>query len=299
MELRQIQYFLQLYEDRNITKASGNLFISQQGLSKSISKLEQEMGIKLFTRGVQGVVPTEEAEKLHESFARVMQDYRGLQETADYLRGVSVLRVVAPEGYAMSCDKKEFMRFTHNNAEVDFQYEEMAHDDIPQALRMGRADLGYQMASYLDADLQRHCTVRREPLCAILSSRHPLSGRERLRFADLYGCNLLFLNDYQRTTKAICQQLEAGGLAYHRAMAKPVGSTYLHYIYDSDLIGFGLKGQYRYYRYPGIRYVPLCDEKGNMIQTEIVLVTMKQAGFRKEVEDYIESEKMKYKKLNK
>lgn len=50
MELRQIQYFLQLYWDCNMTKSSKALFISQQGLSKSISKLEEELGFLLFQR---------------------------------------------------------------------------------------------------------------------------------------------------------------------------------------------------------------------------------------------------------
>ena len=61
MELRQIQYFIQLYKDKNITKASKNLFISQQGLSKSINKLEDELGFFLFERSSSGVIPTEKA----------------------------------------------------------------------------------------------------------------------------------------------------------------------------------------------------------------------------------------------
>ena len=48
MELRQIQYFIQLYKDLNITRASRNLYISQQGLSKSINRLEEELGFSLF-----------------------------------------------------------------------------------------------------------------------------------------------------------------------------------------------------------------------------------------------------------
>ena len=63
MELRQIQYFVQLYKDCNITKASQALFISQQGLSKSIHKLE-ELGFYTFQRSVSGVKPTDPAHRL-------------------------------------------------------------------------------------------------------------------------------------------------------------------------------------------------------------------------------------------
>lgn len=61
MELRQIEFFLQLYKDRNITVASQNLYISQQGMSKSIANLEKEVGFPLFKRSVSGVKPTAEA----------------------------------------------------------------------------------------------------------------------------------------------------------------------------------------------------------------------------------------------
>ena len=48
MDLRQIEFFLKLYEEKNFTKASQKLYISQQGLSKSIYKLEKELGFLLF-----------------------------------------------------------------------------------------------------------------------------------------------------------------------------------------------------------------------------------------------------------
>lgn len=65
MELRQIEFFLQLYKDRNVTVASQNLYISQQGMSKSIANLEKEIGFPLFKRSVSGVEPTVEARELH------------------------------------------------------------------------------------------------------------------------------------------------------------------------------------------------------------------------------------------
>ena len=71
MDLRQIQYFIQLFEDRNITQASRNMFISQQGLSKSIANLEDELGFPLFVRQPKGVIPTERAIYLYNYFERV------------------------------------------------------------------------------------------------------------------------------------------------------------------------------------------------------------------------------------
>ena len=80
MELRQIEFFLQLYKDRNITVASQNLYISQQGMSKSIANFEKEVGFPLFKRSVSGVKPTAEAGELYSYFRTVMKSYAGLQK---------------------------------------------------------------------------------------------------------------------------------------------------------------------------------------------------------------------------
>ena len=50
MNFHSLQNFLTVAEEKNITHAAEKLFISQQALSKSIIKLEQELGVTLFQR---------------------------------------------------------------------------------------------------------------------------------------------------------------------------------------------------------------------------------------------------------
>lgn len=64
MELRQLQYFLTVAEEKSFAKASKKAFISQQALSKSIMSLEQELGITLFDRGPHGVTLTDAGQLL-------------------------------------------------------------------------------------------------------------------------------------------------------------------------------------------------------------------------------------------
>ena len=64
MNLRTIEAFLVLYEERSFTKASRRLFLTQQGLSRQIQSLEKELGRQLFERGRLGAEPTETAHTL-------------------------------------------------------------------------------------------------------------------------------------------------------------------------------------------------------------------------------------------
>lgn len=64
MDSNQKRYFSAMCQTGSITKASELLFISRQGLSKSIRKLEDEVGAPLFVRKKEGVVLTEAGELL-------------------------------------------------------------------------------------------------------------------------------------------------------------------------------------------------------------------------------------------
>lgn len=59
MDLRQIEYFVALYDERSITKAARRLNIVQPALSMQISRLEKTFKTKLFERTSRGVVPTD------------------------------------------------------------------------------------------------------------------------------------------------------------------------------------------------------------------------------------------------
>lgn len=50
MRIEVLVYFLEIVRYRSFTQAAGNLFISQQGLSKAIANLERELGASLFNR---------------------------------------------------------------------------------------------------------------------------------------------------------------------------------------------------------------------------------------------------------
>ena len=50
----------------NISAAAKKLFISQPAISKAVSKLEQSLSVKLFTRNSRGVKLTEEGALLYE-----------------------------------------------------------------------------------------------------------------------------------------------------------------------------------------------------------------------------------------
>ena len=50
MDTRQMEYIIQISEERSITKAAEKLFITQSALNQQLQKLEKELGLPLFVR---------------------------------------------------------------------------------------------------------------------------------------------------------------------------------------------------------------------------------------------------------
>ncbi|MEO5968987.1 MAG: LysR family transcriptional regulator [Bdellovibrionia bacterium] len=56
----EIEYFVEIYQTRHVSKAAIRLGVTQPTLTLSLQKLEEKLGTKLFHRTKQGVVPTEQ-----------------------------------------------------------------------------------------------------------------------------------------------------------------------------------------------------------------------------------------------
>ncbi len=61
MEIRVLRYFLTVVREESITKAADVLHITQPTLSRQLSQMEDDIGVKLFHRGTRKLpLPTRE-----------------------------------------------------------------------------------------------------------------------------------------------------------------------------------------------------------------------------------------------
>ena len=71
MELDQLKAFLIVSEEKNITKASERLFITQPALSTKLKLLEDELQVELFNRSTKGMELTETGQILRDEAQKV------------------------------------------------------------------------------------------------------------------------------------------------------------------------------------------------------------------------------------
>jgi LysR family nitrogen assimilation transcriptional regulator len=83
MELRSLAYFVRVAELGSITRAAAHLHLAQPALTRHVQRLEEELGVTLFTRANRGVRLTEAGQKLLEGAARILRD---VERTGDEIR---------------------------------------------------------------------------------------------------------------------------------------------------------------------------------------------------------------------
>ena len=72
MNLKQLEYFVAIAEEGQITAAARRLHISQPPLSYELAQLERELDTQLVRRGPRGVTLTEAGRLLHERATRIL-----------------------------------------------------------------------------------------------------------------------------------------------------------------------------------------------------------------------------------
>lgn len=93
MDIKQMEYFLCLVQEGNVTRAARRLNIVQPALSMQIAKLETLFGKKLFYRSAHGVALTPAGEKLAELASGLVQNVENLKQEMDRLDGTISGRV--------------------------------------------------------------------------------------------------------------------------------------------------------------------------------------------------------------
>jgi LysR family nitrogen assimilation transcriptional regulator len=83
MELRSLAYFVRVAELGSITRAAAHLHLAQPALTRHVQRLEEELGVTLFTRANRGVRLTEAGQKLLDGATRILRD---VERTGDEIR---------------------------------------------------------------------------------------------------------------------------------------------------------------------------------------------------------------------
>ena len=80
MTLQQLRYVIAIADHQSISRAAGELYVSQPSLSAAVRELETELGIELFYRTNRGIRVTREGNEFLGYARQLMEQYRLIDE---------------------------------------------------------------------------------------------------------------------------------------------------------------------------------------------------------------------------
>lgn len=89
MNQRELRYFLEVARTKNFSKAASNLFVTQPTISNQIKRLEDELGVQLFTRSYHNISLTAYGELLLPSAEKILNMYSNLLQRFDQMQRVT------------------------------------------------------------------------------------------------------------------------------------------------------------------------------------------------------------------
>ncbi len=154
MDLRHARTFVTVAELGTVSKAALRLHVAQPALSRQISDLEQELGLKLFDRVGRRLVLTGEGEQLLGD-CRGLLNYAGaIGERAQTLRrgDTGVLKVAGSPQHIESVLSTFLHRYAQRYPNVQVQLFEAAGLDTMSMLERGEIHLGQNLGSVVEPD---------------------------------------------------------------------------------------------------------------------------------------------------
>ena len=186
MTIQELEYFKIICREKSITKAARQLYITPQGLSKTLKNLESELQTTLLNRNTSGVTLTETGQYLCDHLDTLLTDYyalrHGIREITqrqnheiDLLSAYGILRLVTPDCITAFREKYPHIS-VHYREYPDKQVERLfAAQEGNVAFTIGPADFSPWIATPLE----------QFEVCLLVNRSHPLSKKTSVTIQDL------------------------------------------------------------------------------------------------------------------
>ena len=144
MNIQQLEYIIAVDNQRHFVKAAAKCFVTQATLSMMIKKLEEELGVKIFDRSRQPVIPTEIGIKIIAQAKIILRESNRLKEIVreehDELKGelkIGIIPTLAP--YLLPLFLNSFLE---KYPSVKLKISEFTTDQIIRKLEQHDLDAG-------------------------------------------------------------------------------------------------------------------------------------------------------------
>ncbi|MCQ6278595.1 LysR family transcriptional regulator [Bacillus sp. EB600] len=195
MDIQHLKYFVEVAKQKNFTKASQILLVSQPSISKMIKSLEDELKVTLLDRSERKIELTDAGVIVYEQALKILQSVEGVYASVNELihvkKGTVKLGLMPTTGVLLFPNilagfKKEY-------PQIDIQMVEYNGKQLKLKVEEGDIDLGITVRP-VASDFES-IPLLSEELVVLVDSEHELVERESVRLSDLKDESFILLTE--------------------------------------------------------------------------------------------------------
>ena len=196
MTFTQLEYIVALDTHRHFAVAAEQCFVTQPTLSMQINKLEQEIGVKIFDRSKQPVLPTVAGVEIIEKARKLLADRNELLESIQSKKNVvtgelriGIIPTLAPYLLPLFVHS-----FTKSFPEIKLKVSELTTRTLVSHLREGRVDVGILVTPLQEQGIAENVLFYEE-LVAYVSEKNSAYKKQYVLSKDIDPDKLWLLEE--------------------------------------------------------------------------------------------------------
>uniref|UniRef100_UPI004049893F LysR substrate-binding domain-containing protein n=1 Tax=Fulvivirga sp. TaxID=1931237 RepID=UPI004049893F len=196
MTIIQFEYIIAVDNYRHFGRAADACFVTQPTLSMQIQKLEDQLGVLIFDRSKQPVVPTEMGKTIIAQARKVVNEAKRLNEIVAEEKGeiagelsIGIIPTLSP--YLLPLFIHNFIEHYPN---VKVKIYELITEEVVKRLKNEVIDIGIIVTPYEDAGLVAK-PLFYEEFYAYVSEKSEVYKKDKVEASDLKSDSILLLNE--------------------------------------------------------------------------------------------------------
>lgn len=203
MDFRKMEAFFTIANTGKFIDAAEKLFISQSSLSKQMSQLEGELGVKLFKKTRSGVQLTQAGQDFYTYVRKALPEYQHelsrlqmYKEESTYPLTVGGLPLTEELGFAES-----FAAYWVRNTSVQIQFVERNQGDLLDKLKRHKIDIALARTDFLNEDWFDYSNIVCDEIVLVCPTDSPYAFRDKVRVSELKGERFVLLEEQSEITQ--------------------------------------------------------------------------------------------------
>ena len=215
MRLEQLYHIAEVAKCKSISLASEHTYISQPAISSSISKLELELGVTLFKRTNQGMLPTEIGEIIIQKSIDIIDQ---IEEIKDIARTNSMeltgdVSIAVEPSFCNTIMVNIITTFKYKYPKVNLMLKVGESNDILHDVLSGKADIGIALKTKELIESNNFITkvLLKDRLMMIAGKKSVIATKKDISIKEALEQPLALYNTGYETSCAISQVINKYG----------------------------------------------------------------------------------------